>query len=526
MIYLIFLLSSQDLNKVNLLIKEGRYSEAEKRVDSLLRIYPAEPVLYFTRSIIYSLKGNTSKEKEYLAVALTLEPNNYIYHREMADVFVKEKDFKRAREEILKSLSLGEDSADAFVRLSKIFYEEGEIDSSYLYFTKIDKRGKHNKVDYYLVGALIYSRLDSLDKARKILERGLKFYPDDYLLNITYLRLLLARAENKKALRKIRSLKKIYPDSAEIDVIQAKVYLSMHKEKRAFQILNSLLDKEIGFSQVYILLGDMYMNQDSVEKAIEVYKKGIEKASDKLLPFKIGLAYMKKEEYRRALSYFTMALYQDREFVEAYINRGIANYNLRRYKQAMLDLSYAIFLDSLSKEAYLNRGNVLGELEKYDYAFADVNRSIEIDSNYSLAYFNRGILYYEMGLYNDAIGDFNRAMTMGIVDDEIYSYLALCYKGLADYEMALRFIDKAIEKKDIGDYHLTKADFLLQLGKYREAEKEIISSKIRNKETFLMLLKIYREEGDQEAIERLLNSYKDYGLKEEDKESIIMEMER
>ena len=80
--------------------------------------------------------------------------------------------------------------------------------------------------------------------------------------------------------------------------------------------------------------------------AIECYKK--------------GSVSLQSGQYREAVEAFTEALTLDREYVEAYRNRGNAYSKLGNYQQAITDYGKALTLDPNFAAAYYNRGVAYG----------------------------------------------------------------------------------------------------------------------------------------------------------------------
>lgn len=118
----------------------------------------------------------------------------------------------------------------------------------------------------------------------------------------------------------------------------------------------------------------------------------------------------------KAVDYWSRAISQKQNTVEAYNNRGIAYYELKRYDKAIKDYSQAIKLDPANVTAYNNRGNSYYELNKYDLALADFNQSLKHKPDYAKAHLNRGLVYYQMDQTNKACRDFQNASDHGDAD--------------------------------------------------------------------------------------------------------------
>ena len=84
-----------------------------------------------------------------------------------------------------------------------------------------------------------------------------------------------------------------------------------------------------------------------------------------------GLLDNSLKKYTDAIHYYSRAIILDPECVNAYYNRGIANYLYGNYTDAISDLSTAITINSRYKKAYLARAKVYRILKDDEKAQRD-----------------------------------------------------------------------------------------------------------------------------------------------------------
>jgi tetratricopeptide (TPR) repeat protein len=93
-------------------------------------------------------------------------------------------------------------------------------------------------------------------------------------------------------------------------------------------------------------------------------------------------------------SFFSMAIKQSPEFVQAYYERGLVNAYKGKYSLAIDDFSKTVELTPDDVMAYNNRGLAYARGKKqYDLAIADFNRAIKLEPDFAEAYDNRGIAH-------------------------------------------------------------------------------------------------------------------------------------
>ncbi len=119
---------------------------------------------------------------------------------------------------------------------------------------------------------------------------------------------------------------------------------------------------------------------------------------------------------KKAVDYWSRAISNKQNPVQAYNNRGLAYHELKQFDKAIQDYSQAIKLDPGHVAAYNNRGNSYYELNEYQLALADFDRSLQRQPDYAKAHLNRGLVYYQMDKTDQACSDFQNASDHGDPD--------------------------------------------------------------------------------------------------------------
>jgi tetratricopeptide (TPR) repeat protein len=109
---------------------------------------------------------------------------------------------------------------------------------------------------------------------------------------------------------------------------------------------------------------------------------------------------------------YSQAIKLDPKYVDAYINRGIAQAAEAKYDAAIGDFSQAIKLAPQSPEAYLHRGNARKNIDDIDGAIADFTEAIRLDPQHVDAYIGRGNTYNRQRENGKAAADFRKALEL------------------------------------------------------------------------------------------------------------------
>jgi tetratricopeptide (TPR) repeat protein/tRNA A-37 threonylcarbamoyl transferase component Bud32 len=171
---------------------------------------------------------------------------------------------------------------------------------------------------------------------------------------------------------------------------------------------------------------------------------------------------------------YDKAIFLDPQDINAFINRGIAKYNLGNKQEAIADYSKAIAIDPKNAIAYYNRGLAKYDLGNKQEAIADYNKAISIDPKYSYAYNNRGLIKYDLGNKQEAIADYNKAIYFDPKDATAYYNRGLTkydlgnkQEAIADYnkaisidpKYAIAYYNRGLAKYDLGNKKEAIADY-------------------------------------------------------------------
>ena len=202
-------------------------------------------------------------------------------------------------------------------------------------------------------------------------------------------------------------------------------------------------------------------------KAIELNKDYAEAYNNR------GLLLYAKGEYDKAIEDYNKAIELKKDYTDAYNNRGIVWYEMGENEKAMADYNKAIELKEDFADAYNNRGIVLDKKAEYDKAIDDYNKAIEFKKDYAEAYNNRGIVWYNKGDNDTAIADYNKALEIKKDYASAYNNRGAAYDLKGEYQKAIIDYEEArrLDNKKFGglDYYIKLATEKIAEGKSLEA---------------------------------------------------------
>lgn len=139
-------------------------------------------------------------------------------------------------------------------------------------------------------------------------------------------------------------------------------------------------------------------------------------------------------------------------YVDAYINRGIARRTTGDVEGAIEDSTEAIRIDPTQAIAYRNRAYARDLRGEFQAAIEDYSEAIRLEPDETMPYQNRGADYLELGDLQSAIRDFSEALRLSPDDAENYYNRGEAQFVLGLYDEALKDFERSYTLKPELEY--------------------------------------------------------------------------
>lgn len=223
-----------------------------------------------------------------------------------------------------------------------------------------------------------------------------------------------------------------------------------------------------------LIFGRMSWNRVQVwDNSVKLWSDMINKYPDLAMARNYrALGFISQKRYKIAMADLNEATKIDKNFDEAYSNKGRIYHDLRQhdsaieqlniairlnikngiayyyrgrsysmikdYKNGLSDLSEAINLMPDIPEFYNSRGILYSKIEKTDESLEDYNKALELFPAYAETYLNRGNLYTQKGLFDEALDDYNASIEADPFYIVAYFARSQYYYGISEYKLALK----------------------------------------------------------------------------------------
>jgi Zn-dependent metalloprotease len=200
-----------------------------------------------------------------------------------------------------------------------------------------------------------------------------------------------------------------------------------------------------------------------------------------------GNNYFLKEQYNKAIEYYDL-LINDRNYANAWHNKGLSLELLGYHKKAIDCFDKSIEMEPLFAQAWNNKGVSIGNLRKHDKeAIRCFNKSINIDPNNSTSWYNKGNALIRLGKYKEAIECYDRSLEIDPTNIEVRTSRREADKKFGKHKEPIELITPSyvlIQIAEKGDY----VQRSLALQTLTTSEKRYRSGKVAAKGSKLTII--------------------------------------
>ncbi|HKJ66801.1 MAG TPA: tetratricopeptide repeat protein, partial [bacterium] len=390
--------------------------------------------------------------------------------------------------------------------------------------------------DHLIKAQNIYMRLSDYEKAKRILRRLIREYPeeDQYKIELATIYSETGRADSAMTLLQPIAAENPHSDAA---ALLGELYFQTGRMDSAYSTLLPLDEGDSTDVRVLYYLGGAALNQDSLNAAEGYYRQLMDRHTDILGGyFGLGVVLRRQERYQDAIEVLSQGVRNFPDEPELYEHLGINYYFTGQQDSAWNQLDRAYAIDS-TLAGYYNLAITLRNEERSEEAIAVLSRAKQMYPPEAELYEQLGIAYYAGQQYQEAKQQLLEALSLkpdqlrpkhflafvydqlgqqdsaeviykelleAVPDEPLYlNNLAYLYAVQGkNLETALEFVKKALERAPNNASYLDTMGWVYyKMGQYEEA-REYISEALHRDSTNVEVLDhmgdVYSKLGNRE----------------------------
>jgi tetratricopeptide (TPR) repeat protein len=293
--------------------------------------------------------------------------------------------YKNAAFEVInEQLKSDPNNPNLYVKRAQLYKQYNEVPFA---IEDIDRAIKIDSLlpEFYLLKAEMQKQIDDYANAKRTLDRCLLIDNNNVQARIELGWLAFLIQNYEQAIEYADAALKRNMYAAEAYYLKGMIFYENKDTTKAISSFITAVEQESNYYEAYIQLGVLHFNQDNelakgyIKNALRIKPKSPEAL------YHYGLWCQEHEEFNEAIETYHKIL-EIKPFREALFNLGfIHQEHLKVYEEAISFYTQAIGSDRNYFEAYYNRGLCHEKLGNLDQAEIDFRKALEINPNYDFA---------------------------------------------------------------------------------------------------------------------------------------------
>jgi tetratricopeptide (TPR) repeat protein len=286
---------------------------------------------------------------------------------------------------ISKLIQENPDNPDLYNQRAELYLQKQKPESALADISKaINFDSKNPK--YFRTLSDVYFSLGKSQKCRDALNKAIEIEPNDTAAYLKLAELDYYFKDYKKAFASLDKALEIDPKNAKAFFIRGMSYKEMGDTAKAVKAFQIAVENDQEYYHAYMQLGLIFAAKHN-PLAVDYYNNALNLNPQSVETYyALGMYYQENEQYNKAMESYTTILKIEPKNKYAHFNLGYINLvYLEVYDVAAKHFTDAINLDKNYAEAWYNRGycyQLLGDVMK---AKSDYQQAIIIKPNYQLA---------------------------------------------------------------------------------------------------------------------------------------------
>jgi len=301
---------------------ESEIQDSTKAVDTvytidnlstMIRHDPLNADLFAKRAGLRSFQNQFDEAINDISLAIRLDSLNPIYYTMQAEYFIYGGQPNSAKKGLNQCLNLFPNNTDIMLKLAEIHFYLKEYSQAKTILRKVVTLNENLGQTYFLQGLILLENKDSINAIRNLrfaVEKDPEFYSAYMMLGRVH-----SNMNNDLAIDYYRAAIDIIPDSYEARYNLA-LYLQDHdhyiEAENEYYYIIQKIDSTV--ANPYYNLGYLHL----------IYK----------------------QEFEKAVDYFTTAIEKESDYIEAWYNRGFTYEVMGKFKQARADYEKSLKLQT------------------------------------------------------------------------------------------------------------------------------------------------------------------------------------
>ena len=239
--------------------------------------------------------------------AQTVDLAGSYYHFSLAKMHELHEEYGEAISEFEQAISLDPQSAALRVDFAETLWKAGEIRRAVETCQQASELDPQSSASHFLLGRIYSSsrggdQANMLDRAIDEFRRAIELEPDHFEALYDLGRLLLAKEDYRETTQVMDRFIRLRPWIVQAYTLKARAHLELDEVGEAIASLEQSLTYDETYIENLKLLGELYQRTGQPEKAQQLYRRTLDKRTDRDIQFRMALLLMDQDRPSEAVS--------------------------------------------------------------------------------------------------------------------------------------------------------------------------------------------------------------------------------
>jgi tetratricopeptide (TPR) repeat protein len=381
------------IEKAATLIRDNRIEEAERQLNSVLRISPQDAAALDLLGTIRAKQGRLGEAESLFTRAIRIDHQLIGAHMNLAYLYLLTGAHEKSASELREVLLLDPHNADACYKLAWLLLSQGKFDEC---INTIDEAGKSQPPSAPLLALLgdAYLRKDNLDKAEESYLLALNEHGTnaDAMLGLatTYQR----KGDANTAILYLGRAKGVIADSPDLLYKFALIAVYSQLGGDAIIALKRAIELSPKESSYYFVLGVAWLTKPDLQEAEQVFRQFLKLRPDNAqAQTYLGYTLLKEKSYSEAREWLEKSIQKGAATPETFFYLGLIAQEQKEDERAVGLFEKSIQLSPSFSHPHIALGSTYLKMKNYPRAQQELEIGVKLNPDDSKAHYNLALLY-------------------------------------------------------------------------------------------------------------------------------------
>jgi tetratricopeptide (TPR) repeat protein len=385
--------STNRLERVAALIRDNRIADAERQLNSILRLRPKEAAALDLLGTIRAKQGRLSEAESLFMRAIRIDPQLVGAHMNLAYLYLLKGAHEKTASELREVLRLEPRNADAAYKLAWLLLSQGQLDEC---ISTIDEARQSQPPSAPLLTLLgdAYLRKENLNKAEESYLLALKEDGTDADAMLGLASIYQSRGDANTTILYLGRVKGMISDSPDLLYRFAVIAGDSQLGGDAIIALKRAIELRPGEPSYYFVLGVIWLTKPDLQEAEQVFRQFL-----RLRPghaqgqMYLGYTLLKQKIYPEAREWLEKSIQKDAATPETLYYLGLIAQEQNEDQRAVRLFEQSVQLSPSFAHPHIALGSTYLKLKNYPRAQQELEIGVKLNPDDSKVHYNLALLY-------------------------------------------------------------------------------------------------------------------------------------